>query len=54
MDIRVNQLQQAAQTAESAPREESTGEFKFILTSRVADEGLAERLNTATTSSDHL
>ena len=45
MDIRVNQLQQAAQTAEPAPREEATGEFKFILTSRVADEGLAERLN---------
>ena len=45
MDIRVNQLQQAAQTAETAPREEATGEFKFILTSRVSDEGLAERLN---------
>ena len=45
MDIRVNQLQQTAQTTESAPREEANGEFKFILTSRVADEGLAERLN---------
>ena len=45
MDIRVNQLQQLQQPQETAPAQESNGQFKFILSSRLADEGLAERLN---------
>ncbi len=45
MDIRVNQLQQLQQPQETAPAQESNGQFKFILSSQLADEGLAERLN---------
>ena len=45
MDIRVNQLQQLQQPQETAPAQEANGQFKFILSSQLADEGLAERLN---------
>lgn len=45
MDIRVNQLQQLQQTQQTEAPQEATGEFKFVLSSRIGDEGLAERLN---------
>ncbi|MCR4762469.1 MAG: YaaR family protein [Lachnospiraceae bacterium] len=45
MDIRVNQLQQAQQVQQAKPEQEATGDFKFVLSSRIGDEGLAERLN---------
>ena len=45
MDIRVNQLQQAQQIEQNKPQQEANGDFKFVLSSRIADEGLAERLN---------
>ena len=45
MGIRIDQMQQVQQAQEAAPKEEANGDFKFILSSRVGDEGLAERLN---------
>ena len=45
MDIRVNQMTPAAQTAQPEAVQQGDGQFKFVLTSRIADEGLAERLN---------
>ncbi len=45
MDIRVNQIQQLQQVQQTEQVQESNGEFKFVLSSRIADEGLAERLN---------
>lgn len=45
MDIRVNQMTPAAQTAQTETVQQGDGQFKFVLTSRISDEGLAERLN---------
>ena len=45
MDIRVNQLTPAAQTAQTEAPQQADGQFKFVLTSRIEDESLAERLN---------
>ena len=45
MDIRVNQVQQMQQIQQTETPQEATGEFKFVLSSRIGDEGLAERLN---------
>ncbi|MCR5094927.1 MAG: YaaR family protein [Lachnospiraceae bacterium] len=45
MDIRVSQMQQMQQVQQTEAPQESDGNFKFVLSSRIGDEGLAERLN---------
>ena len=46
MEIKVNQAQQLQQAQETQKIQEQSGDgFKFVLSSRVGDEGLAERLN---------
>ncbi|MBQ7680001.1 MAG: YaaR family protein [Butyrivibrio sp.] len=45
MDMRVNQTTPAAPVAQAQSTQVTDGTFKFVLTSRLADEGLAERLN---------
>jgi len=46
MDIKVNHVQSAG-PLEAAPQvQESNGEFKFMLTSRIGEAGLQERLTT--------
>lgn len=45
MDMRVNQTTPAAPVAQAQNTQVTDGTFKFVLTSRLADEGLAERLN---------
>ena len=43
MDIKVSNLTPTTQTP--APEQEANGDFKFVLTSKLEDSGLAERLN---------
>ena len=45
MDIRVNNIQQPNQIPAPEQVQEASGDFKFILTSKLEDTGLAERLN---------
>ena len=45
MDIKVNNIGQTAQVAGPEQPKEVNGDFKFMLTSKLEDTGLAERLN---------
>ena len=45
MDIKINNIQQMAQTQAPEQVQEANGDFKFVLTSKLEDESLAERLN---------
>jgi len=45
MDIRVNQVQQPQQIEQAARVQEADGTFKFVLTGKIDDASLAERLN---------
>ena len=46
MDIKVNNIGQTTQTAQVSEQvQEATGDFKFVLTSKLEDANLAERLN---------
>ena len=45
MDMKINALTQAAQVQHTEAVQEATGDFKFVLTSKIEDESLAERLN---------
>ena len=45
MDMKINALTQAAQVQHPEAVQEATGDFKFVLTSKIEDESLAERLN---------
>ena len=45
MDIKINNIQQVAQTPTPEQVQEASGDFKFVLTSKLEDESLAERLN---------
>ncbi|MBQ9589751.1 MAG: YaaR family protein [Butyrivibrio sp.] len=45
MDIKINNIQQTAQVQAPEQVQEAGGDFKFILTSKLEDESLAERLN---------
>ncbi|MBE5829720.1 MAG: YaaR family protein [Butyrivibrio sp.] len=45
MDIKINNITQAAQTPAPEQVQEANGDFKFILTSKLEDSDLAERLN---------
>ena len=45
MDIRIDQTTPAAAAARAQAPDTTDGTFKFVLTSRLDDEGLAERLN---------
>ena len=45
MDIRVNNIQQPNQIQAPEQVQEANGDFKFILTSKLEDANLAERLN---------
>ena len=45
MDIKVSQLQQVQQPQETQAAQPVDDRFQFILSSKVEDEGLAERLN---------
>lgn len=45
MDIKINNIQQVAQTPAPEQVQEASGDFKFVLTSKLEDESLAERLN---------
>ena len=45
MDIKINNIMQATQTQAAGETQEASGDFKFILTSKLEDSELAERLN---------
>ena len=45
MDIKINNIQQAAQVPAPEQVQEANGDFKFVLTSKLEDTNLAERLN---------
>ena len=45
MDIKINQLTQPTQVAQTEAAQDANGDFKFVLTSKLEDAGLAERLN---------
>ena len=45
MDIKINNIQQTTQTQAPEQVQEAGGDFKFVLTSKLEDESLAERLN---------
>ena len=45
MDIRINNIQQPNQIQAPEQIQEANGDFKFILTSKLEDTNLAERLN---------
>lgn len=45
MDMKISQLTQAAPVQQAEAVQEATGDFKFVLTSKIEDESLAERLN---------
>lgn len=45
MDMKINALTQPAQVQHTEAVQEATGDFKFVLTSKIEDESLAERLN---------
>ncbi len=45
MDIRINNIQQPNQIQAPEQTQEANGDFKFILTSKLEDTNLAERLN---------
>lgn len=45
MDIKINNITQAAQAPAPEQVQEANGDFKFILTSKLEDSDLAERLN---------
>ncbi len=45
MDIKINNIQQTAQPQAPEQVQEATGDFKFVLTSKLEDASLAERLN---------
>ncbi len=45
MDIKVNAAQQVTQTPAPEQAQVTDDKFRFILSSRIADDGLAERLN---------
>ncbi|SFC64320.1 YaaR family protein [Butyrivibrio sp. YAB3001] len=46
MDIKVNNIGQTTQTAQVSEQvQDATGDFKFVLTSKLEDANLAERLN---------
>ncbi len=45
MDIKINQLTQPTQVAQTEAPQEANGDFKFVLTSKLQDTDLAERLN---------
>lgn len=45
MDMKISQLTQAAPVQQTEAVQEATGDFKFVLTSKIEDESLAERLN---------
>ena len=45
MDIKVNNVQQANQIQQTETVNQANGDFKFILTSKIDDASLAERLN---------
>lgn len=45
MDIRVNNIQQTNQVQTQEQVQEASGDFKFVLTSKLEDSNLAERLN---------
>jgi uncharacterized protein YaaR (DUF327 family) len=45
MDIKINNIQQTAQTPAPEQVQEANGDFKFVLTSKLEDASLAERLN---------
>ena len=58
MDLRVNQLQQAAQTAQKQPVSESDGSFRFTLLSSIPEQelqaGLAVRIEDITQQGNKL
>ena len=45
MDIKINNITQTAQTPAPEQVQEANGDFKFILTSKLEDSDLAQRLN---------
>lgn len=45
MDIKINNIQQMSQTPAPEQVQEANGDFKFVLTSKLEDASLAERLN---------
>ena len=45
MDIKINNITQANQVPSPEQVQEAGGDFKFVLTSKLEDTGLAERLN---------
>ena len=45
MDIKVSNLTPTSQTPAPEQVQEANGDFKFVLTSKLEDAGLAERLN---------
>ena len=45
MDIKINNIQQMTQTQVPEQVQEANGDFKFVLTSKLEDASLAERLN---------
>ena len=45
MDIKVNNISQTTQMTGAEQPKEANGDFKFMLTSKLEDTGLAERLN---------
>ena len=46
MDIKVSQTTPVAAVEQQQPLQEANGDFKFMLSSKIAEEGLSERLNT--------
>ncbi len=45
MDIKISNITPAAQTQNAEQAQEANGDFKFVLTSKLEDTDLAERLN---------
>jgi uncharacterized protein YaaR (DUF327 family) len=45
MDIKINNITPTAQTQATEQAQEANGDFKFVLTSKLEDTDLAERLN---------
>ena len=45
MDIKINNIQQMSQTPAPEQVQEANGDFKFVLTSKLEDASLAERLS---------
>ncbi len=45
MEIKINNIQQTAQAPAPEQVQEANGDFKFVLTSKLEDTNLAERLN---------